>query len=53
VTDHRVGIAPGVAFGPGGEGNFRLCFASSTERLSTAMDRIEAGIRAATNGTAA
>jgi aspartate/methionine/tyrosine aminotransferase len=47
VTDHRVGIAPGVAFGPGGEGNFRLCFASSPERLSTAMDRIEAGIRAA------
>jgi aspartate/methionine/tyrosine aminotransferase len=47
VTDHRVGIAPGVAFGPGGEGNFRLCFASGTERLSTAMDRIEAGIRTA------
>lgn len=47
VRDHQVGIAPGVAFGPGGEGNFRLCFASSTERLSTAMDRIEAGIRAA------
>jgi aspartate/methionine/tyrosine aminotransferase len=50
VTDYRVGIAPGVAFGPGGEGNFRLCFASGTERLSTAMDRIEAGIRAAVDG---
>ena len=48
VTDYQVGIAPGIAFGPGGEGNFRLCFASSTERLSAAMDRIEAGIRAAT-----
>jgi aspartate/methionine/tyrosine aminotransferase len=47
VTDHLVGVAPGVAFGPGGEGNLRLCFASSTERLSRAMDRIEAGIRTA------
>ena len=46
VTDYKVGIAPGVAFGAGGEGNFRLCFASGAERLSKAMDRIEAGIKA-------
>lgn len=46
VTDYKVGIAPGVAFGAGGEGNFRLCFASGAERLSRAMDRIEAGIKA-------
>lgn len=31
-----VGIAPGVAFGPEGEGWFRLCFAASTERLEPA-----------------
>ena len=36
-----VGLAPGSAFGPGGEGHLRLCFASSTERLSRALDRLE------------
>jgi aspartate/methionine/tyrosine aminotransferase len=39
---HRtgVGLAPGAAFGPGGEGHLRLCFASSAERLAEAMDRL-------------
>ncbi len=36
-----VGLAPGSAFGPGGEGHMRLCFASSMERLSQALDRLE------------
>jgi aspartate/methionine/tyrosine aminotransferase len=45
VTDFKVGIAPGVAFGEGGEGNFRLCFASGAERLSRALDRFVAGIK--------
>lgn len=38
----KVGIAPGSAFGPGAEGWFRLCFAQKPERISAAMDRIEA-----------
>ena len=46
VHENKVGIAPGVAFGPGGEGYFRLCFATGTDRLSVALDRLEAGIRA-------
>lgn len=37
-----VGIAPGAAFGPEGEGWFRLCFASEPARLEVAMDRLEA-----------
>lgn len=37
----KVGIAPGAAFGPEGEGWFRLCFASDPELLGTAMDRLE------------
>jgi aspartate/methionine/tyrosine aminotransferase len=37
-----VGLAPGSAFGSGGEKHFRLCFACSTERISKAMDRLEA-----------
>ncbi len=36
-----VGLAPGSAFGPGGEGHMRLCFASSIERLGQALDRLE------------
>jgi len=41
VQDARVGLAPGSAFGPGGEGHLRLCFAASPDRLSQAMDRLE------------
>jgi aspartate/methionine/tyrosine aminotransferase len=41
VQETRVGLAPGSAFGPGGEGHLRLCFASSADRLSQAMDRLE------------
>jgi len=35
-----VGLAPGDAFGPGGEGCVRLCFANSPQRLSEAMRRL-------------
>jgi len=41
VTEHGVGLAPGSAFGPEGEGHLRLCFATSPERLSQALDRLE------------
>src|SRR5947207_11847996 len=46
AKDYKVGLAPGEAFGPGGQGNFRLCFASGAERLSRGLDRIEAAIKA-------
>ncbi len=36
----KVGVAPGRAFGPEGEGWIRLCFASSPARLETAMARL-------------
>ncbi len=35
-----VGLAPGSAFGPEGEGYLRLCFATSPERLSMALDHL-------------
>lgn len=41
VDEAGVGLAPGSAFGPGGEEYLRLCFATSTARLSEAMDRLE------------
>jgi aspartate aminotransferase len=35
-----IGLAPGIAFGPEGEGWLRLCFATSPQRLSDALDRL-------------
>ena len=45
VVEGKVGLAPGTAFGAGGEGYLRLCYAQSTDRLSVAMDRFEAFLR--------
>jgi len=41
LEEVSVGLAPGSAFGPGGEGHLRLCFAGGTERLSAALERLE------------
>ena len=46
AKEYKVGTAPGEAFAAGGQGNIRLCFASSAERLSTGLDRIESAIKA-------
>jgi aspartate/methionine/tyrosine aminotransferase len=40
LTRARVGLAPGIAFGPSGEGYLRLCFAISLPKLSLALDRL-------------
>jgi aspartate/methionine/tyrosine aminotransferase len=40
VVEGRVGLAPGTAFGKGGETFLRLCYAQSEARLSEAMDRL-------------
>lgn len=45
VVEGRVGLAPGTAFGAGGEGYLRLCYAQSNERLAVAMDRFETFLR--------
>jgi aspartate aminotransferase len=36
----KVGLAPGAAFGLGGEGHLRLCFAASRDRLEPALERL-------------
>jgi aspartate/methionine/tyrosine aminotransferase len=41
----RVGLAPGAAFGPAGEGHLRLCFAASLPKLSQALDRLVPALR--------
>lgn len=40
VEEHGVALAPGCAFGQGGEGHLRLCFAQSPLLLSRALDRL-------------
>jgi aspartate aminotransferase len=41
LTETGVGLAPGSAFGPGGEGHLRLCFAGQPGRLGRALERLE------------
>ena len=36
----QVGLAPGCAFGQGGEGFLRLCFARSQDQMQNAFDRL-------------
>lgn len=46
VTDHGLGLAPGAAFGPEGEGWLRWCFASrDPARLDLGMQRLRGAIR--------
>lgn len=41
VAKTGVGLAPGTAFGAEGEGYIRFCYASSEQRLSEALTRME------------
>jgi len=41
LEETRVGLAPGVAFGAGGEGSVRLCYAAERPLLEEAMERLE------------
>jgi aspartate/methionine/tyrosine aminotransferase len=40
LIDTKVGIAPGVAFGLGGEGSIRICYAADKAILEPAMERL-------------
>lgn len=40
AREAQVGLAPGVAFGPAGEGRIRLCYAASLPKLSQALERL-------------
>jgi aspartate aminotransferase len=39
LLEERVGIAPGSAFGAGGEGSVRICYAAEREVLEPALER--------------
>lgn len=40
LWETRVGLAPGVAFGNGGEGSVRICYAADRSVLEPAMERL-------------
>jgi aspartate/methionine/tyrosine aminotransferase len=40
LEETRVGLAPGVAFGTGGEGSIRICYAAERSILEPAMERL-------------
>jgi aspartate/methionine/tyrosine aminotransferase len=46
LLETRVGLAPGVAFGHGGEGSFRICYAAEKSILEPAMERLTRFLRA-------
>ena len=41
IREQKVAVIPGSAFGPGGEGFVRACYAASMENLDEALKRIE------------
>ena len=41
IREERVAVIPGSAFGPGGEGFVRACYAASMQDLAEALKRIE------------
>ena len=45
LVESFVGLAPGSAFGAGGEGSVRLCYAAERPILEAALDRIDAFLR--------
>jgi aspartate/methionine/tyrosine aminotransferase len=46
LVDTKVGLAPGVAFGAGGEGSLRLCYAAERPILAGALERLGAFLSA-------
>jgi aspartate aminotransferase len=46
LEETRVGLAPGVAFGTGGEGSVRICYAAERSILEPALERFTGFLRA-------
>lgn len=45
VEEAKVGVAPGTAFGPGGAGFMRMCFARDSGQIAQAAERLVAWLR--------
>ncbi|MCC7209708.1 MAG: aminotransferase class I/II-fold pyridoxal phosphate-dependent enzyme, partial [Anaerolineae bacterium] len=40
LTEERVAMVPGSAFGPSGRGHMRACYATAYEKIEEALERI-------------
>ena len=49
LLEEKVAVIPGSAFGPGGEGFIRICYASSMEKISIALERMEKFVKLTIN----
>lgn len=45
LIQQKVGLAPGVAFGEGGEGSVRICYAADRSILDPALERMDTFLR--------
>ncbi len=45
LKSQKVACVPGTAFGPGGEGHIRCCYATALDKLNLALSRIEAFLK--------
>lgn len=45
LLEQKLGLAPGVAFGEGGEGSVRICYAADRGVLEPALDRLGTFLR--------
>ncbi|MBC8163048.1 MAG: aminotransferase class I/II-fold pyridoxal phosphate-dependent enzyme [Roseiflexaceae bacterium] len=45
LVEHEVATVPGDAFGPSGSGFVRMCYATSMDKIETALERIERLLR--------
>jgi len=45
LMETKVGLAPGVAFGAGGEGSVGICYAADNSILEPAMERLDKFLR--------
>jgi aspartate aminotransferase len=45
LVESRLGLAPGIAFGAGGEGSVRLCYAAERRILEAALERLDFFLR--------
>jgi len=50
LLEQRVAIIPGTAFGPGGEGFVRACYATSMKELGEALSRIDVFLKSLSGG---
>jgi aspartate/methionine/tyrosine aminotransferase len=50
LLETKVGLAPGVAFGAGGEGSVRICYAAEKPIVEAAMERLAAFVAASPRG---